>query len=51
MQLDGTCLSQAERNRRMKERRRPYCGGPDHFRFSCPELAGKSQPRPGEAEL
>lgn len=47
MQLDGTRISQAERNRRMRERCCLYCGKPGHFRFTCPELSGKANSRPG----
>lgn len=44
MQLGGTLLSQAERDRRRRERSCFYCGAPNHFRASCPVLAGKALP-------
>lgn len=47
MQLGGTRISQAERNRRMRERCCLYCGKPGHFRVNCPELSGKAKSRPG----
>lgn len=51
MQLGGSRLSQAERDRRMRERCCLYCGAKDHFRSTCPELAGKAKPRPGRGAL
>lgn len=51
MQLGGTRLSQAERERRMKERCCLYCGKPGHFRSNCPELQGKAKPRPAPGDL
>lgn len=51
MQLGGTRLSQAERNRRMRERCCLYCGKSGHFRSACPELLGKDQPRPASGGL
>lgn len=47
MQLGGTRISQAERNRRIKEKCCLYCGKPGHFRTDCPELSGKAKSRPG----
>ncbi|KAL0153760.1 hypothetical protein M9458_050876 [Cirrhinus mrigala] len=38
MQLGRARLTQAERDRRMRERCCLYCGKPGHFRLSCPEL-------------
>lgn len=46
MQLGRSRLSQAERDRRMKERCCLYCGQNGHFRSACPELAGKAKPSP-----
>ena len=51
MQLGGTRLSQAERDRRMRERCCLYCGGPNHFRSSCPARPGKALPPPVKGEL
>lgn len=51
MQLGASHLSQAERDRRMRERRCLYCGVKGHFRPTCPELAGKAKPHPGGGEL
>lgn len=47
MQLGGTRISQAERNRRIREKCCLYCGKPGHFRTDCPELSGKAKSRPG----
>ncbi len=43
MQLGATHLSPKERERRMREGRCFYCGGSDHMRTSCPELALKGK--------
>ncbi len=43
MQLGGTRLSPKERERRRREGRCFYCGGSDHMRTSCPELALKAK--------
>lgn len=51
MQLGGSRLTQAERDRRMRERCCLYCGVQGHFRSTCPELAGKAKPHPGGGEL
>ena len=51
MQLGGTRLSRAERDRRMRERCCIYCGEPGHFRSNCPELLGKAKPRPAPGGL
>lgn len=51
MQLGGSRLSQAERDRRIRERCCLYCGVQGHFRSTCPELVGKAEPRPGRGEL
>ncbi|RXN04479.1 Retrotransposon-derived PEG10 [Labeo rohita] len=48
MQLGRARLTQAERDRRMRERCCLYCGKPGHFRLSCPELSGKASSRPGK---
>lgn len=45
MQLGGTRISPAERERRMRERCCLYCGLPGHFRAACPELSGKAPSR------
>lgn len=47
MQLDGTRISQAERNRQIREKCCLYCGKPGHFPFACPKLSGKANSRPG----
>ena len=51
MQLGGTRLTQAERDRRMRDNLCLYCGKPGHFRNACPGLAGKAKPRPAEEGL
>lgn len=51
MQLGRTRLSQAERDRRMRERCCLYCGEPGHFRNNCPELRGKAKPCPAPGDL
>lgn len=51
MQIGRTRLTQAERERRRRERCCIYCGKPGHFRLACPELLGKDQSRPAEGGL
>lgn len=51
MQVGATRLPLAERERRRRERCCHYCGKPDHFRASCPELRGKDQPRQAKGGL
>ncbi|KAG1968686.1 retrotransposon-derived protein PEG10 [Pimephales promelas] len=46
MQLGRARLSQAERERRMRDKCCLYCGKPEHFRSHCPELTGKDNSRP-----
>ncbi len=46
MQLGKNCLSQSERDKRMRERRCLYFGELGHFRTHCPELGGKEISRP-----
>ncbi len=46
MQLGRTRLSQAERERRMRDKCCLYCGESGHFRANCPELVGKGSSRP-----
>lgn len=48
MQIGRTSISATERERRRREKCCIYCGKPDHFRASCPELLGKDQARPAE---
>ncbi|KAK6315528.1 hypothetical protein J4Q44_G00150570 [Coregonus suidteri] len=40
-------ISQAERDRRMRERCCLYCGKPGHFRSTCPGLQGNALSRAG----
>jgi len=51
MQLGRARLSQAERERRMRDKCCLYCGKPDHFRSHCPELTGKDNSRPRRGGL
>ncbi len=51
MQLGKNRLSQSERDKRMRERRRLYCGELGHFRSHCPELVGKEISRPERGGL
>lgn len=51
MQVGRARLSQAERDRRRREKCCIYCGQPGHFRVSCPELLGKDHSRPAEGGL
>lgn len=51
MQLGRTRLSQAERERRMRDKCCLYCGESGHFRANCPELAGKGSSRPRRGGL
>lgn len=44
-------ISQAERDRRMRERRCLYCGKPGHFRSTCPGLQGNALSRTDRGEL